>query len=106
MDLKQFRKLKSTVTEILERKEQTRNDDDLLVVLVYEAYRPGIICGSFAAVMVDRQEYGLPPFESVRRCRQQIQAERPDLMATDPTIARRRRQREVYKKFALEGGGK
>ena len=49
--------------------------------------------------MQHHADFGLPPFESVRRCRQKVQAKHPELV--DPSTAKHRhRLIDEYKEVA------
>ena len=46
------------------------------------------------------KEYGLPGFETVRRSRQKVQADNPELEGTESTRRKRAKQEAVYREFA------
>lgn len=101
-DLKTITKL---VKAILEEDEITRNSDSWLYLKVIEQIAQekdinlyGISVPWFLANM---SVMGFPPFESVRRARQKIQATFPDL-ASDKRVAAMRAENEVdYRAYAV-----
>lgn len=95
-----LKNIEPKVTRILETTPAARKSD---AVLIKDYYNEVIDVNtlSFAAVCEHHEELGLPSFESIRRCRQKVQAKRPDLV--DPTTAKRRRKLiEDYEEYAKE----
>jgi hypothetical protein len=67
--------LQEMVTQYLETKPETRNNDKLLIYQILKRY-----CN----VQLTWTEFSsLPPFESITRARRLIQTNRPDLRATE-----------------------
>ena len=58
---------------------------------------------SVTAFLLNMAEWGFPPFESVRRARQKIQAEFPELSANKKVAAHRAENEEAFRQFAREG---
>lgn len=90
--------VENTVLRLLETKPITRTDDFALLDAYYDE-----ICDtkwiSFHNICLHHNELGLPSFETIRRCRQKIQAQRPDLV--DPGTAKQRRKLiDDYKDYA------
>lgn len=77
------------VIKILEEYPYTRRDDWLLLKVYYNEIID-VNTMSFATVCDHHEELNLPSFESIRRCRQKVQAKRLDLV--DPTTAKHRRK--------------
>lgn len=104
-DLKTTTKL---VKAILEEDKQSRNSDNFLYLKVIEhvADQKGInLYGiSIPMFLISMKENGFPPFESVRRTRQKIQAAFPELTACDDVEAMRAAQEYEYRAYALERG--
>lgn len=92
--------VKALVKEVLEENEKARNSDNILYVQVCYMLNPSVARLPFGEVMVRLDAYGLPPFESVRRTRQKIQAERPDLRPCDEVELFRAENETAYKEFA------
>ena len=81
--MKRIRQTNDLVKDILENVPETRNSDDLLYVNVVRRVSPMLCSQPFATVMLQRREFKIPPFESVRRTRQKLQASFPELCGTD-----------------------
>lgn len=101
-DLKTITKL---VKAILEEDEITRNSDSWLYLKVIEHIAKekdinlyGISVPWFLANM---SVMGFPPFESVRRTRQKIQATFPELASNDKVAAMRSENEVEYKAYAV-----
>lgn len=96
-------KLKNTkelVQAILENSPETRNSDMLLYFRVCQIKNAGALHLPFGAVITNLDRCKLPPFESVRRARQKIQAEFPHL-APCKKIEEFRAENEVeFREFA------
>lgn len=92
--MENMKTLASTVKETLEEDPRTRNSDSFLYLKVLEAIAKQKECPNLSSMTVPffllhMKEFGFPPFESVRRNRQLIQAKYPDLQASDPIDAHR-----------------
>jgi hypothetical protein len=87
--------LAQVVKTIMQEDKQTRNSDGFLYLKVLEVYAKANECPislysmSVVHFLTHMKEYGFPPFESVRRNRQLIQAKYPELAASDPIDAHR-----------------
>lgn len=97
------------VKAILEEDKQARNSDSFLYLKVIEhiADQKGVnLYGiSIPMFLVSMKENGFPPFESVRRTRQKIQAMFPELAACEKVEAMRTAQEDEYRAYALDRGG-
>lgn len=87
--MKDIKRTSDIVKEILERKPETRNSDDELYFEVCKKINPDAIAKPFYMVVLHRKEHSLPPFESVRRARQKLQASYPELCGSDEVEAMR-----------------
>lgn len=89
------------VRKLLEEKPYTRDSDDLLY---YEVIREVCKTTDLTAydVFVLGDTYGLPAYETVRRTRQYVQAEREDLKGVRTRAVRKERE-QIFKAYALEG---
>lgn len=94
--MKDIYQVKMTVEEILETKPRTRDDDDLLYLEIIR--RAGLSGVSVDHFLQNRSAMGIPPFESVRRSRQKVQAEHPELKGT--RVEERKEAEDVYYNFA------
>lgn len=75
----QFNKTTEIVKEILDKEPQTRNSDNALYIKVVEKINGTALDKPFWEVMLGLEALGLPCFETVRRTRQKVQAEHPEL---------------------------
>lgn len=92
------------VKEILENSKRARNSDTYLYLQVL--YKVGLIKGidvnamSVTDFLLKRNELGFPCFETVRRARQKIQSEHPELAGCDDVEAQRILNERVYRDYA------
>ena len=103
--------LKSTkliVKTILEQDQRARNSDSYLYFKVLERLgKERGFCLDYVSVttfLLHMAEWGLPPFESVRRTRQKLQAEFPELSANKKVTEFRAENEAAFRDFAREGG--
>lgn len=107
---KNLQQLKAIVCEILKTDEQTRNSDSLLYLRVLERVSKDADGGAVpfsmtvAYFLTHMKDHGFPPFESVRRARQKLQAEYPDLKACEKVAEMRKENEKEYKAFARQSG--
>lgn len=103
-DLKRTGKL---VKEILETDEQARNSDSFLYfrVLGIHGKEKGLDLNlvPVTVFLLKMKEWGFPPFESVRRARQRVQAEFPELASCRKIEALRMENEKAYRAFAVGG---
>jgi hypothetical protein len=92
--------VKALVKEVLEENEKARNSDSILYLQICYMLNPSVARLPFGEVIARLDGYGLPPFESVRRARQKLQAERPDLRPNDEVALFRAENETAYKEFA------
>lgn len=91
---------KALVKRVLEENERTRNSDNDLYVEICCRVNPHAMQLPFGYVISNLTSFGLPPFESVRRSRQKLQADYPDLRANDEVELFRAENETAYKEFA------
>ena len=88
------------VKVILTENVQARNDDNVLYLKVLQivSNRNSIDLQSMTVpvFLLKMKEYGLPGFETVRRSRQKVQADNPELEGTESTRRKRAKQEAVY----------
>lgn len=100
-----LKKVSSMVLKLLETDPQTRNSDDYLYCMVCRMMLHGTTSTTIGCsaeyLLTHRKDLGLPSFETVRRTRQKIQAEQPELKACVPVEAARTELEAEYKAFAL-----
>lgn len=92
------------VKHLLETNPQTRNSDSLLYlqVIQHEAHIKGVNLHvlSVAHFLVSMNSMGFTGFETVRRARQKIQAQYPELAAKDSVSAARAENEKNFRDFA------
>ena len=95
---KEFKQVRKLVKGILEECPNSRNSDNVLYTKVVEKMNKGALEKPFAEVMFTLEDLGLPCFETVRRTRQKLQAEYPDLQACDVVQDFRTEREEEFRK--------
>jgi hypothetical protein len=95
------------VKAILEEDQRARNSDSFLYFQVLQRLGKerdfDLDFVSVTAFLLNMAEWGFPPFESVRRARQKLQAEFPELSANKKVAAHRAENEEAFRQFAREG---
>lgn len=100
--MEKLKEVKKYVEAVLREKPYTRNSDNVLYSCVIEAL--GVPSDMSAAEFFCRaKEIGAPNMESVRRARQKVQAEHPELRGDPDVEAARALNEYVYKEFAING---
>lgn len=92
--------IEQKVRAVLEQDTDARNDDMTLYLRICDTYVKGISQQSLETVMLQYRLFGLPPFESVRRTRQKLQAACPELAGNLRTQRLRATQEQVYRQYA------
>ena len=95
---KEFKRTRAIVKANLEECPKSRNSDNVLYTKVVEKLNKGALNKPFAEVMFTLEELGLPCFETVRRTRQKLQADFPDLQACDAVQDFRTEREEEFRK--------
>ena len=94
----------SLVKHILEHDPKARNSDSYLYMKIIEIKAQGWempLCNvSVMYFLQNMKMLDVPPFESVRRARQKIQAKYPDLAACKEVREGRMEKEEAYYQFA------
>lgn len=103
--MKDLKSTKALVRFILEQDEQARNSDSFLYFRLLERIDKAILTIPVHEFLLSMGMNGIPPFESVRRTRQMIQAECPWLSACDTVKEHRADNEAVYRDF-VNGGGR
>ena len=104
--MKNIRGTANLVWEVLMESHNARNSDNVLYLLVCEERlnEKGLSVGriSFKEAFMAQKQLNLPNFETVRRTRQKLQAQFPEL-AGDKNIREARAKREqVFREYARE----
>ena len=100
MTIKKLQNIEKIVKSYLEINERCRNDDFFLYSRIIEDFYPPVAKMPFTVALEDHHELGIPNFESVRRCRQKVQAKNPHLVS-ERTKAKREKEEEVYREWAM-----
>lgn len=94
----------SIVKTILENCERARNSDSYLYLLVLEYWSrqngTDVARWPVAYFLLFMSDFGIPPFESVRRSRQKLQQTYPHLSACKKVAEQRMANEEVYRAYA------
>ena len=91
---KKIGKIKKTeiiVERIMRARPETRDDDFLLVLAVYDTF----VNTHFATVdylFTHHKEYGIPSMETITRARRRIQEHKPELRSSQKTQDKRYKQ--------------
>ena len=104
-----LRTTKALVKTILEEDQRARNSDNYLYskVIEYIAEQKQL-CPPLSDIdilhyLLHMKDYGFPPFESVRRTRQKLQAAFPELAASKAVADQRADNETDYRNFSKEG---
>lgn len=96
------------VKNALEVYPASRDDDNFLYYMVLKSYGEkngmDIESMSMPRFLLNMRAYGFTPFESVRRARQKIQHNHPELAGTKTVEGKRRMEEDVYRSYALSKG--
>lgn len=98
--MNKIKRTSDIVKDVLKDCPNARNSDDLLYINVCKRISPMVCNQPFQTVLLMRNELGIPPFESVRRTRQKLQASYPELCASDEVEAQRMVNEEIVKNYA------
>ena len=98
--MKIIRKTSDLVKTILEEEPKARNSFSHLYYMICLKKNPKVLGMTFAQVLMNMKDLKLPPFESVRRSRQKLQAEYPELAGSDEVEGFRTELEEKYKDYA------
>lgn len=97
---RELKAVSEIVKSVLTCIPETRNDDDLLYMHVINIQHKGIIGMTVVEFLSGRKEWGVSGFETVRRSRQKIQAEYPELSASTSCNEARKEFETEFRKFA------
>ena len=90
-----FDEVKKSIEGILQGCPETRDSDDALYIEIIREF--GMERMNVAEFFTKRKILGIPPFETVRRTRQKVQAEHPELKGQ--RAAEREEARKEYYDF-------
>ena len=97
------------VEHLLRTDKQTRSSDSLLYlkVLQHHAVEKNMDLQKIPlpVFLLNMNDWGYPPFESIRRARQKAQAKFPELAASEKVAEFRSENEQKYRAFALGDWG-
>ena len=97
-------KTSDLVHSVLKQDEQARNSDNYLYfkIIAMIGAEKGIDIHSMSipTFLLKMKDYGFPAFETVRRSRQKIQHDNPELAGCDRVEAQRELNEEVFREYA------
>lgn len=104
MKIKDISSIKDLIEVILTENTAARNSDNYLyyMVLKHVAAEKGIdlLSMTVPTFLIQMKQYGFPGFETVRRARQKLQAEQPELSAVGTVEEERMANEEIFRVFA------
>lgn len=100
--MKELQNTAKIVKQILEEDEKARNSDNYLIIKVYERLYPPVANMPFSYVLKHRKDYGLPSFETIRRTRQKLQHDYPELAACDAVRTNREIRENEFREYARD----
>lgn len=100
--MENLKTIEGKIKAILKKDEETRDDDMLLYLKVYNAYLKDAGAMPLAEVMTQYKYLGLPSFESVCRIRRKLQAKHPELAGSSHVRRVRAKGEKDYRSYAKE----
>lgn len=97
---KELQAINEIVKSILANHPETRNSDNVLYIKVCERLNKRAMNEPFCNVFSKLKEFNLPPFETVRRTRQKLQATYPELSGKESVKAQRKQNENSFKAYA------
>lgn len=95
------------VKDILEKEPKARNSDNYLYLRVLQIIgkRNGIDIDNMSVIrfFLELKKLGFPAFESVRRTRQKLQHDIPELVGNDTVEGQRALNEGIYREYARGG---
>lgn len=102
--LNELKTTQGIVLEILKEQQMARDSDNLLCYMVYKVIgkRNGIDIDSMSmpTFFLHMKEYGFPSTETIRRTRQKLQAEHPELCGSRTVEGQRLLNEEAFREYA------
>jgi len=97
--------IEEKVRVVLKANAEARDDDMKLYLSVCNYCVPDAGNLPLETIMTRHRLLGIPRFESVRRTRQKLQAENPELLGSNRIKKLRQAQEQVYRNYAKESRG-
>lgn len=98
--MERLKKVECIVEKILERREDTRESDDILYLCVCEYFHRGISSMTVKDFLKARNETSCPSYVSVARTRRKIFKRRPELKPAKITELREEME-DIYVEYAI-----
>ena len=98
--MKKLKTIEKKVKAVLTAHEEARDDDMKLYLYVCSNCQPKVGTMPFERVMKEYRLLGIPPFESIRRTRQKLQADCPELAGNLRVRQLRATQEQIYREYA------
>lgn len=100
--MNELRNTTKLVKQVLETVPAARSSDNVLYVEVVKTINKSLIFKPLAEVLTNTKKYALPSPETVGRCRRKLQAEFPELRATQRIEDFREERMEEFRDWAGE----
>ena len=92
--------LSDIVEKVLTEHKDARDSDFRTIGWVIKLTKPEVMNMTFSAVLWNHKELGVPSFETIRRTRQKLQAENPELRG-EAYVKRINKQKDYIDKFVV-----
>lgn len=92
-------KLENLVIKILREDKESRNSDNRLYVTVIDSIVANGSSMSVKDLFLNSKKLGIPPYESVSRCRRRVQSDYPELRGNDDIVNARRRKETEFEDY-------
>lgn len=98
-----LRKIEEVVRPILEAYPDARNSDNILYGYVIQKYNPMLLNSSVKDYLRYFNDYKVPRFESVARCRRKLQEKNPLLRSAENVREWRKENETSFRNYSREG---
>lgn len=98
--MNEIKRTSDLVKQILIEDEMARNSDTFLYLQVCHILNPSAIEEPFWKVLSTLKAHRLPNFETVRRTRQKLQAEFPELASTESVRRKKVKKEAEFREYA------
>ena len=100
--MENLKKVEDVVKTVLSDHPETRNSDNILYGYVLQNYNPMLLESSVKDYLRYFNDYKVPRFETVARCRRKVQEKNPPLRPTDNVREWRRENETKFFNYAKE----
>ena len=94
-----FSKLENLIVKILRQDIESRNSDNRLYVAVIDSLVTNGSSMSVKDLFLNQKKLGIPPYESVSRCRRRVQSDYPELRGNNDIVKARRQKETEFKDY-------